>query len=57
MTPLDIIRWATATGIDLTIEAGTLVATSPHGLPPMDLLAAIRANKAGIFGVLAAWPQ
>jgi len=57
MTPMDIIRRAAAVGIDLTIEAGKLVATSPHGLPPMDLLAAIRANKAGILGVLAAWPQ
>ena len=57
MTPCDIIRRAAAAGIDLTIEAGKLVAASPHGPPPMDLLAAIRANKAGILAVLAAWPK
>ncbi len=57
LNPSNVIRLAAAAGIDLPIEAGKLVATSPHGLPPMDLLAAIRADNVGILGVLAAWPQ
>ncbi|MBA3377441.1 MAG: hypothetical protein H0T93_01020, partial [Chloroflexia bacterium] len=41
----------------MTIEAGKLVAVSPQGPPPIDMLALIRAHKAGILAVLAAWPQ
>ena len=57
MTPLDIIRLAAAAGIDLTIEAGKLVAASPHGPPPMDVLATIKAHKPGIIAALESWPE
>lgn len=56
MTPCDIIRRAAAAGIDLTIEAGKLVAVSPHG-PPRNLLAAIREHKPGIIAALESWPE
>lgn len=57
MTPCDIIRRAAAAGIDLTIEAGKLVAASPHGPPPMDVLATIKAHKPGIIAALECWPE
>ena len=57
MTPCDIIRRAAAAGIDLTIEAGKLVAASPHGPPPMDVLATIKAHKPGIIAALESWPD
>ncbi|MBA3274159.1 MAG: hypothetical protein H0T72_00075 [Chloroflexia bacterium] len=56
MTPCDIIRRAAAAGIDLTIEAGKLVAASPHGPPPRNLLAAVREHKPGIIAALESWP-
>ena len=57
MTPVDIIRLAAAAGIDLTIETGKLVAASPHGPPPMDVLATIKAHKPGIIVALESWPE
>ncbi len=57
MTPVDIIRRAAAAGIDLTIEAGKLVAASRHGPPPMDVLATIKAHKPGIIAALESWPE
>ncbi len=57
MTPVDIIRRAATAGIDLTIEAGKLVAASPHGPPPMDVLATIKAHKPGIIAALESWPE
>jgi len=57
MTPCDIIRRAAAVGVDLTIEAGTPVAASPHGPPPMDELATIKAHKPGIIAALKSWSE
>ncbi len=57
MTPCDIIRRAAAAGVDLTIEAGKLVASSPHGPPSMDVLATIKAHKPGIIAALESWPE
>jgi hypothetical protein len=50
--PSDLIRQATAAGIDLYVQGGRLILESPFGPPPSDLLSTIKAHKQGVVACL-----